>query len=83
MLQEPLTKLLSGLPATLQYMVIIALVLLILYLCLLLTRRFGRNKGEQVHYDDPEAYEKQLPNLFSGKRKDKSEEENGKTDQSS
>lgn len=79
MLQEPLTKLLDGLPATLQYMIIIALVLVVLYLSLLLTRRLGRNRGEQVTYDDPEAYEKQLPNLFSSKRNSK-EDEDGKTD---
>lgn len=79
MLQEPLTKLLDGLPATLQYMIIIALVLVVLYLSLLLTRRLGRNRGEQVTYDDPETYEKQLPNLFSSKRNSK-EDEDGKTD---
>lgn len=79
MLQEPLTKLLDGLPATLQYMIIIALVLVVLYLSLLLTRRLGRNRGEQVTYDDPEAYEKQLANLFSSKRNSK-EDEDGKAD---
>lgn len=63
--QDLLTSWLKELPAALQYMIIIALILIILYVCLTLTRLFGKNKGEQITYDNPEEYEKQVPDLFA------------------
>lgn len=66
MLQNsPLFDLVKGLPAILQYMVVIAIVLIILYVCLLVTRLIGKGRGEQVTYDHPEEYEKQVPDLFA------------------
>ena len=82
MLQNsPLFDLVRELPAILQYMVVIAVVLVILYACLMLTRLIGKNRGEQVTYDNPEEYEKQVPDLFAStmfrrKTKDKKEEDN-------
>ena len=75
MLQNsPLFGLIKDLPAILQYMVVIAIVLIILYVCLLVTRLIGKGRGEQIHYDNPEEYEKQVPDLFAStafKRKKK------------
>ncbi len=75
MLQNsPLFDLVKNLPAVLQYMVVIAIVLIILYVCLLITRAIGKGRGEQVTYDNPEEYEKQVPDLFAStafKRKKK------------
>ena len=51
-----LKSLLQGLPPTIQYIAVIGLVMLILYVCLTLTRLFGQNRGKKVYYDDPEAY---------------------------
>ena len=68
---------LKGLPEILQYLAVIALVLVILYVCLMLTRLLGQKRGEKITYDDPEAYEKQVPDLFAStmfKRKMKSSE---------
>ena len=66
MLQNsPLFKLVRDLPTFLQYLVVIAIVLMILYVCLMLTRLIGKNRGEQVTYDNPEEYEKQVPDLFA------------------
>ena len=77
MLQNsPLFNLLKGLPGILQYMAVIAIVLVILYVCLMITRLIGKGKGEQVSYDNPEEYEKQVPDLFAStafKRKKKEE----------
>lgn len=57
--------LLGDLPAAIQYVVIIGLILVILYVCLLLTRLLGKGRGAQQRYDDPEAYEKTVPDLFA------------------
>lgn len=65
---------LKGMPEVLQYVVVILVALAILYLCLLLTRLLGRNRGEGVSYNNPEEYEKQVPDLFGStafKRKPK------------
>ena len=56
--------LLGDLPAAIQYVVIIGLILVILYVCLLLTRLIGKGRGAEQRYDDPEAYEKSVPDLF-------------------
>lgn len=82
MLQNsPLFKLVRDLPSFLQYLVVIAIVLMILYVCLMLTRLIGKNRGEQVTYDNPEEYEKQVPDLFAStafkrKAKDKKASDN-------
>ncbi len=57
--------LLGDLPAAIQYVVIIGLILVILYVCLLLTRLIGKGRGAEQRYDDPEAYEKSVPDLFA------------------
>jgi len=69
-----LRSLLGGLPAVAQYVVVLGIVMLILYVCLTLTRLFGHGRGEQVKYDNPEEYEKTVPDLFAStflKRKEK------------
>ena len=57
--------LLSGLPEVLQYIVIIALITLILYVCLKLTRLLGEKHGEKQTFDDPEAYDESIPDIFA------------------
>jgi len=72
-------ELLSGMPEIVQYIAVLGLVMLILYVCLTLTRLFGQGRGDQVKYDNPEEYEKSVPDLFAStflKRKVKK----GKTD---
>jgi len=56
--QDILKKYLGGLPDVVQYIVVIAMVLVILYLCLIVTRALGRGKGEFVRYDDNEENDK-------------------------
>ena len=77
-------SLLAGLPEVIQYVVVLGLVMLILYVCLTLTRIFGQGRGQQQTYDNPEEYEKQVPDLFASsflKRKPKAEKtEVGKDD---
>lgn len=81
MLQNsPLASWVKGLPEILQYVVVIGIVLAILYLCLLLTRLLGQKHGEKVTYDNPEEYQKQVPDLFAStmfrrKQKDKKDKE--------
>jgi len=72
--QDILKKYLGGLPDVVQYIVVIAMVLVILYLCLIVTRALGRGKGEFVHYDDNEENDKNVPDLFAStkfRRKEK------------
>lgn len=76
-----LRSLLSGLPEVLQYVVVLGIVMLILYLCLTLTRIFGQNHGKKQYYDNPEEYEKSVPDLFAStflKRKVKQEKDEAK-----
>jgi len=63
--QDILKKYLGGLPDVVQYIVVIAMVLVILYLCLIVTRALGRGKGEFVRYDDNEENDKNVPDLFA------------------
>lgn len=65
MLKNLLANWLKDLPGAVQYVVVIGLVLVILYICLTVTRLFGKNRGEKVSYDNPEEYEKQVPDLFA------------------
>lgn len=60
-----LKELLGGLPDAIQYVIVLGVVMLILYVCLTITRLFGQGRGEQVTYDDPEQYEKSVPDLFA------------------
>lgn len=61
-----LKTLLSGLPPILQYMVVIAVAMLILYVALVLTRKIGEHRGStRVTYDDPEKNDKSVPDLFA------------------
>lgn len=60
-----LRSLLSGLPETVQYIAVLGVVMLILYVCLVITRRFGQNRGEQVDYNDPEKADQLVPDLFA------------------
>ena len=72
-----LKALLSDLPPTIQYIAVIGLVMLILYVCLTLTRMIGAKHGEKVDYNDPEVADKMVPDLFAStafKRKKKARE---------
>ena len=72
-----LKALLSDLPPTIQYIAVIGLVMLILYVCLTLTRMIGSRHGEKVDYNDPEEADKMVPDLFAStafKRKKKTKQ---------
>jgi len=74
--QAWLKKYLGGLPQILQYIIVIGLVMLVLYLCLTLTRLLGRGKGNDVRYDDNDANDQNVPDLFAStmfRRKNKKE----------
>ena len=58
-------ELLTGLPEVIQYLAVLGIVMLILYVCLTITRLFGQGRGQQVKYDNPEEYEKTVPDLFA------------------
>ncbi len=76
-------SLLSGLPETIQYIAVLGLVMLILYVGLVLTRIIGQNHGQKQYYDNPEEYEKQVPDLFAStflKRKPKKKDEPSEKD---
>lgn len=60
-----LKELLVGLPSTIQYLAIMALVMLILYFALILTRKIGERYGKKVDYNDPEKAEQTVPDLFA------------------
>jgi len=69
-----LKELLLGLPSTVQYIAVIGLVMLILYVALTLTRVLGSKFGEKVDYNDPEKADQIVPDLFAStafKRKKK------------
>ena len=69
-----LRSLLGGLPEVMQYVVVLGVVMLILYVCLTITRVLGQKYGEKQTYDNPEEYEKTVPDLFAStflKRKPK------------
>ena len=77
-------ELLSGLPEIIQYIAVLGFVMLILYVCLTLTRLFGQGRGAQVQYDNPEEYEKSVPDLFAStflKRKVKKNKQNAEEKQ--
>ena len=60
-----IATLLQGLPPVLQYLAVIALVMVILYVCLTVTRLIGANHGEKVDYNDPEKADQMVPDLFA------------------
>lgn len=73
-----LRAMLSGLPDVMQYVVVLGIVMLILYVCLTITRILGQGHGEKQRYDNPEEYEKTVPDLFAStflKRKVKKQDE--------
>lgn len=77
-----LRSLLGGLPDVIQYVVVLGVVMLILYVCLTLTRILGQKHGEKQHYDNYEEYEKTVPDLFAStflKRKPKKKAEETET----
>lgn len=79
-----LKELLTGLPEVVQYIAVLGIVMLILYVCLTLTRLFGQGRGEQIHYDNPEEYEKSVPDIFAStflKRKVKGGEDSSEEKQ--
>lgn len=76
-----LRSLLGGLPEVMQYVVVLGIVMVILYICLTLTRIFGQKFGEKKYYDNPEEYEKTVPDLFAStflKRKPREKKESDK-----
>ena len=78
-----LKALLGDLPQVVQYIAVLGVIMIILYICLTLTRILGQKWGEKVTYDDPEAYEKTVPDLFAStflKRKVKKDKQ-GKKDE--
>lgn len=61
-----LRSLIGGLPSVLQYVIVLALVMVLLYVALWLTRRIGSHfNSEKVTYDDPEKYADSVPDLFA------------------
>lgn len=60
-----LRSLLVGLPDVIRYIAVLGIVMLILYVCLIITRIFGQKYGEKQYYDNPEEYEKTVPDLFA------------------
>ena len=73
-----LKALLSDLPPTIQYIAVIGLVMLILYVCLTLTRLFGAKRGEKYDYNDSEKADELVPDLFAStafKRKKKADKD--------
>ena len=73
-----LKALLSDLPPTIQYIAVIGLVMLILYVCLTLTRMIGAKRSEKVDYNDPEKADELVPDLFAStalKRKKKADKD--------
>ena len=75
-----LKELLRGLPSTVQYIAIIGLVMLILYVALTLTRLLGSKYGKKVDYNDPEKADEIVPDLFAStafrrKKKNKADAE--------
>ena len=73
-----LKELLLGLPSAVQYIAVIGLVMLILYVALTLTRVLGSKFGEKVDYNDPEKADQIVPDLFAStafKRKKKDSDE--------
>ncbi len=58
----------SGYPEIIQYVLVIGIVLILIYISLLITRVIGNKYGSsKVYYDDPIAYDKTIPALFGNK----------------
>ena len=57
--------LLSGMPEVIQYVIILGLIMVILYVCLKLTRILGEKHGEKQTFDDPEKYDETIPDVFA------------------
>ena len=79
-----LKELLLGLPSTVQYIAIIGLVMLILYVALTLTRILGSKFGKKVDYNDPEKADQIVPDLFAStafKRKKKGDPETAQNEE--
>ena len=61
-----LRSLIGGLPSVLQYVIVLALVMVLLYVALWLTRKIGsRFDSEKITFDDPEKYADSVPDLFA------------------
>lgn len=75
---------LGSLPEVIQYVAVIGVVLVILYVCLVLTRMLGSGHGKKITYDNPEEYEKTVPDLFAStafRRKPRADKNEEKKDQ--
>lgn len=57
--------LLKDIPEVFQYILVLGIVMLLLYLCLTLTRLLGQKYGKKQYYDQPEEYAKNVPDLFA------------------
>lgn len=82
-----LRAMLGDLPSVVQYVIVLGIVMLILYVCLTLTHILGKGKGDNVNYDNPEEYEKTVPDLFAStflkrKTKEGKEESSAESDES-
>ena len=60
-----LRALLKDVPEVFQYILVLGIVMLLLYLCLTLTRLLGQKFGKKQYYDQPEEYAKNVPDLFA------------------
>ena len=75
-----LRALIGDFPAAIQYLIVFGFVMLILYVCLTLTRVLGSryDGGKKRSFDNPEEYADSVPDLFATtefRRKNKSEKE--------
>ena len=73
-----LRSLLGDFPAAIQYVIVLGIVMVLLYLCLALTRLIGSRSNSRMRtFDNPEEYADSVPDLFATttfRRKPKDEE---------
>ena len=73
-----LRALIGDFPAAIQYVIVFGLVMVILYVCLTVTRLIGsRTDSKQRTFDNPEEYADSVPDLFATtefRKKNKTEE---------
>ena len=61
-----LRALIGDFPAAIQYVIVLAIVMVILYVCLTLTRWIGsRSDSKKRTFDNPEEYADSVPDLFA------------------
>ena len=77
-----LRALIGDLPAAIQYVVVLGIVMVVLYVSLAITRAIGARSNSKVRtFDDPEEYADSVPDLFATtqfRRKSRPEDEQKK-----